>query len=848
MRRLSAERFDGEDVPAGGPPGPLADPGRLASVARFAQLPPHARVLQSTVAAAARSTGAPLAELVLVHADSQQVLARFGGPPVRPRLSAVPSIGFADPVRGLDSSICQHVVLQGRPVSLPDVRLDPREQVQTTGRLIGFRAYLGVPLTDDRGNVLGALCAMDAEPREWTPDDVAVLRDLADVAVAHLVLREQLSILRAVGAREQAVIAVEADGTVVAFTPAVVDLIGWQAEEALGIPITTLLSLGSEQPYLAALARAFDAVDADAVAVSARLRHRDGRAVPMQARLVRAEINGRVVVGAHLVPGPDASAVDADLRALAEATSAFVATVDADGRVVTADGALLDGLGWRADLAPGADLAAMLAGQPELGADLARARSGTRFSSTRRYGARRLQVHWRPTTVSPEAPGPCGLVLVVVDVTERATPPPGDPSPSTSGERDPVTGALTARAFERALTEALVPERGRTLLAMLDLSAFRDLNRTFGNAAGDGVLREVATRLAGDARAPRLVARAGGDAFLVALPLGGEVDAPAQLAALRALVERPHDIDGTEVPMSAAIGWTQLPGEAQQALAHLDTALARARRLGAGSTARYHRDLDRAGVELAMASRLRRALDTGAVRPVFQPIRRLTDGRQALWGFEALARWTDPELGPVRPDVFVALAEHTGLVADLGRQILDASLAEMSRWPEDRVPHISVNMSPLQLFSHTFVDEVLAALRVHDLPPHRLVLELTESALMGSDTGQLDVLQELAATGVRIAMDDFGVGHSSLARLRDLPVAIVKIDRSFVSPLPDPRARQLVSAFSDLAAALGLDVVAEGIETVEQRDALTAVGCELGQGWLLGRPGPLTQDVPARLT
>ncbi|MGY1807663.1 EAL domain-containing protein [Blastococcus sp. SYSU D00669] len=430
---------------------------------------------------------------------------------------------------------------------------------------------------------------------------------------------------------------------------------------------------------------------------------------------------------------------------------------------------------------------------------------------------------------------------------------------------DPLTG-LPNRSF---LQEQLQPPGSFRpgVLFFIDLDRFKDVNDHFGHAAGDEVLVQFAQRLRALARADDLVARLGGDEFALvtsARLTHSQAEDLAQrilLAADAPLVVRSGD--GTEelVTIGASVGIAHAPaadhgrpGDAFDVLlSEADTAMYRAKSLGRGRAAAFVPELleDREATEEVRARhqlerRLRVAVETGQLRLQYQPVVSLPSGRTT--GVEALARWHDDELGWIPPDRFVPLAERTGLIVDLGRWVLRTACVAAAGWPatvSGASPTVAVNVSPVQLAQRGFVDEVVAALELSGLEPQRLCLEITETAAITDLAATAARLDELRRLGVRLALDDFGAGHSSLTLLRRLPVDLVKIDRSFVEPVAtDTADAVLVRLVIEAAHSLGKRVCAEGVETLEQAQQLVAMGCDSAQGWLFGRPA----DVPALAT
>jgi PAS domain S-box-containing protein/diguanylate cyclase (GGDEF)-like protein len=408
--------------------------------------------------------------------------------------------------------------------------------------------------------------------------------------------------------------------------------------------------------------------------------------------------------------------------------------------------------------------------------------------------------------------------------------------------------------------------RGRpSTLLQVGVDRFRDVNEHFGPGVGDAVLVELAARLR-DAAGPDVhVARLGGDEFglLVAGPL--DVAAVEGLAArVVAAAARPcpaRDRDGTpvEVTVSASVGLATRAAEhagdvgAVDLLTAGDAAMRQAKARGRGrwlwwtAAAASSSGVDRTR---EVESRLRAALAEHAVTLHYQPLVELPSGR--VMGVEALARWDDPELGVVPPDRFIAVAERSGLIFDLGRQVLDRACREASRWRAVRDGAellVSVNVSPLQLADADFVGDVARVLQTSGMPPANLCLEITETAAIDDIEVTRSRLGDLRALGVTLALDDFGTGYSSITMLRQLPVDLVKMDRSFVAHLTsDAQDAVLARLVVDAAHAMGMQVCAEGVETVEQARQLSALGCDRAQGWYYAAAHPPGRRLDAALT
>ena len=322
-----------------------------------------------------------------------------------------------------------------------------------------------------------------------------------------------------------------------------------------------------------------------------------------------------------------------------------------------------------------------------------------------------------------------------------------------------------------------------------------------------------------------------------------EVDAIAE--AVHRSLDAPFEIDSREVYVSASIGLSVYPLDADSPrtlLRHACSAAHRAKRPGEGHTMIHDGDTTDRWERLALAVRLRKAVETGALVPHFQPIVDLDSGRTV--GAEALARWPDRE-GLVPAARFIPVAEDLGVIDSIGRWIVDEACAQALRWREaGHQLDVAVNLSLQELWQPDLAERIAGQIAAVGLDPHTLILEVTESSAMTDPVRTKRLLASLRRQGLTLALDDFGTGHSSLSRLTELPCQQLKIDRSFTSRLPDePGSAAMVTAIVDLAKRLGMTAVAEGIETIEQRDFLRELGCPLGQGFLFGHPAP-AEELP----
>ncbi|MFN8077724.1 MAG: bifunctional diguanylate cyclase/phosphodiesterase [Kineosporiaceae bacterium] len=413
--------------------------------------------------------------------------------------------------------------------------------------------------------------------------------------------------------------------------------------------------------------------------------------------------------------------------------------------------------------------------------------------------------------------------------------------------RDPLTSLANRALFLDQLEQAFARCRRhgtRLTVVYLDLDGFKAVNDTSGHQAGDALLAMVAGRVLGQLRTDDVAARLGGDEFVLLLE-GVDTDAAVAVTErVIAAIRAPFHVGDREFYIGASAGVATDAGVEGpfEMVSNADVAMYQAKQTGRARVVVF---------EPAMQVRLRTRLDLQAdLRSLrafhdfhleYQPILALADGRPV--GVEALLRWTHPRLGPLSPAEFVPLAEETGVIRDLGAWVLRTAAADIAQW-RDRLPdlRLSVNVSARQV-GPRLLDDVREVLATTGLPGTALTLELTETALMQDPAAALVTLERLRGWGVRLSIDDFGTGYSSLSYLRRFPVDEVKIDRSFVADVTQWESeRELVRAVVDLGRALRLDVVAEGVETPEQLQALRAMGCERAQGFLWAEPvrgGPL---------
>jgi diguanylate cyclase (GGDEF)-like protein/PAS domain S-box-containing protein len=409
---------------------------------------------------------------------------------------------------------------------------------------------------------------------------------------------------------------------------------------------------------------------------------------------------------------------------------------------------------------------------------------------------------------------------------------------------DPLTGLPNRALFDDRAAQSLARlDRSGGMVAVLfcDLDGFKWINDSYGHPLGDRVVTEVGRRIAGVVRDADTVARFGGDEFLVlCADLSSPEEAVATASRLADAVRRPLFVPEIELQLTVSIGIAVTDRSdtvPEELIAQADAAMYEAKRSGRNRITMFDPSLQRrARARMEVSAELRRALVDDQLILHYQPL--VDVQRGTVCGVEALVRWGHPDRGLLAPADFIPIAEDTGLIGALGDWVLERACEQSMSWGE--TTPLNVNLSVRQLMEPALPDRVSRILAISGFPAHRLQLEVTESAVMDDIASAAEHLGRLRDLGVRVGMDDFGTGHSSLAYLRDLPLDFLKIDRSFVARLGhDRRDEAIVGAIVDMAHALGLDAVAEGVETEMQHGAVARLGCDIAQGWYHGRPAPV---------
>jgi diguanylate cyclase (GGDEF)-like protein len=409
---------------------------------------------------------------------------------------------------------------------------------------------------------------------------------------------------------------------------------------------------------------------------------------------------------------------------------------------------------------------------------------------------------------------------------------------------DELTGLPNRTLYRDRIEEAILAahrDGGRATLMLLDVDRFKEVNDALGHDTGDLLLQELARRLRMSLRTDETLARLGGDEFGILLPGASVEEAMVCASRIHAAFKSPFTLRGLALEVRTSIGIASYPDHGEDIdtlIQHADVAMYVAKDNRAGTSTYDAEEDENDAARLALAGELRRAIEQDELVLHFQPISDLETGR--IVGAEALVRWEHPERGFIQPTDFIPLAERMGLLNPLSRHVVESSLRQCAVWNASGVAlRVSVNLSIPDLLDLELPDWIAELLAECSVRPEQLELEITESTILADPFRVRHVLNRLNDLGLRLAIDDFGTGYSSLAYLKRLPVQTIKIDRSFVMEMcADPSDATIVRSTIDLGRNLGLDIVAEGVQSQEIWDALRGLGCTLAQGFLIGRPMP----------
>jgi diguanylate cyclase (GGDEF)-like protein/PAS domain S-box-containing protein len=490
-------------------------------------------------------------------------------------------------------------------------------------------------------------------------------------------------------------------------------------------------------------------------------------------------------------------------------------------------------------LAPRAERAEMEAMCREL-LETGQGNKTTLVNATR--GGKSIHCEWYNTPLVDSAGRVTGFASLVQDITERLDT---ERTIHYMAHHDALTGLPNRRLMQDRLNQAIMAARRKqrhVAVLFLDLDRFKVVNDTLGHDTGDFILKDMARRLVSCVREVDTVSREGGDEFVVILP---DLERPenARVVADKILEElaRPVEIGGHEIHVTPSIGISHYPNDAtdvHQLLKHADNAMYQAKDAGRNTIRFFTNDLNfLLSKRLEIESRLRKAIENEEFFLRYQPQVEIATGR--ISGMEALIRWNDPQKGEIFPKDFVFVAEELGLIVPIGEWVFLTACRQLKHWEEEGLPPItiSINISPRQFMSRRLVHTLLAIVRETGADPRHIELEITETMIMRNVEQSIETLAQLRSVGMQVAVDDFGVGYSSLGQLTRLPASSMKIDRSFIMNVPTDTSSALITeAIIAMAKRLKLRVIAEGVETRAQLEFLRANHCEAFQGYLFSRP------------
>ncbi|HET6850015.1 MAG TPA: EAL domain-containing protein [Gaiellales bacterium] len=781
-----------------------------------------------------------------------------------------PLIGFSlatrhaafQPGEGLPGIVWE----EGAPRWVPDIGGRQSGSRAAPAAREGVRSALGLPLLM-RGETIGVLELFSSRAARPDEDAMQLLAAIASLIAQFIRRRGAERDLRDSEARTSAIvnaaldpiIGIDGSGHITEFNPAAEMAFGRRRDEVLGMELRELLvpdergepgsnivdrMLSGAEPE--PLGRVVEAVGVDA----------SGREFPVELAVAQVDVPGAPSFSVFLRDVTESRRAQEAVRRLAaivETTGDAILSKSLDGTILTWNRGAELLYGYTAEEAIGQPVA-MLAPPDrveEIGEILRRVTAGERIDGLetvrRRKDGSLVDVALTVSPLERHDGTVAGASVIARDITERRR---SAEQIAHLAYHDQLTGLPNRTMFHEHLETALArADRHRLAVAVLfiDLDNFKLVNDSFGHEAGDELLRDFGERLTSVTRATDVVARQGGDEFLVLVPDleidGGGIEPRAlEVVAsieqkVRSVLETPFRVSGTEVHVGLSIGVSIYPIDAtdrEQLLRNADTAMY----IGKG---RLERDVsaepEHARGRLEMLRELRRAVEQHEFELHYQPIVELDSRR--LVGVEALVRWRDPRGELVLPEAFIPLAERSGLIEPITREVIDGACRQARRWADRGADMIVTFNLPPGLWSPGMVETLLESARHAGIEADRMMIEVTESTAMVQPARAASTVRLLRKHGIRLAIDDFGTGHSSLSRLRDLPVSTLKIDRSFVADLPRDRgSAAIVTAIIQLAHSLGVQPLAEGIETQEQLDFLIAQGCRLGQGYLLGRPAP----------
>jgi diguanylate cyclase (GGDEF)-like protein/PAS domain S-box-containing protein len=719
----------------------------------------------------------------------------------------------------------------------------------------GVSSYIGTPLFDAQGRAIGLVAAFSRSPILNGEEAQSLLQIFAVQVSAELGrAHAEATLVKLSSAVEQSaesIFITDRDGVIEYVNPAFEELLGYTREEAIGQNARLLKSGHHSRRFYESLWEAIlTGHPFRAVFVNAKkngdIYYEDKTITPIRDR--GGNLTHFVSVGRDITERKRSTEARERLAAILEATTDFVGTVDANGTFLYLNqaGRTMLGLGAR-EPAAGLQIAtchpqwaaAVILNEAIPKAIKQGVWSGESVLLSR--DGREIPVSQVILAHKTEDGSVEYLSTIARDISERKAQ---TAALEYQANHDALTALPNRNLLNDRLRQAiLAAQRDHHSLALLvlDLDRFKEINDTLGHHHGDLLLKEVGPRLRAALRESDTIARLGGDEFAVLLPTADQEGAVMTSQKILQTLEKPFTLDELALDVEASIGIALFPEhglDAETIMRRADIAMYTAKQTGSGY-ALYASEHDQyTHRRFSLMGELRHAIERNQLFLNYQPTVNLKQGQ--VVGAEALLRWRHPKYGLVPPDQFILLAEQTGLIKPLTDFVIEAALEQARTWMREGLSlSISVNLSARSLHDPTFADQIDKRLLEYGIPPRLLDMEITESAIMADPDHAMEILSSLSIMGVRLAIDDFGVGHSSLTYLKKLPVHEIKIDKSFVLNMAeDPDDAMIVRSIIDLGHNQGLKVVAEGVQSQQTLDRLMELGCDLVQGYFLSRPIP----------
>ena len=827
--------------------GPASEEKRLRALASYGIVDSAKEVVFDEITRlAAQLLDVPSAAVSLVDEHRQWFKARTG-------------IDFQETPR--EYAFCAHAVEERCYFEVTDAANDIRfADNPLVTREQGIRFYAGAPIFNTAGYCLGTVCVFDSKPRApLSSSQRQALEDLAQLAAERIEERlkrtEGEVAASVISATSDAVLAVGKDGRITFWNPGAESMFGYDAADAIGQSLDLILP-GEDFTIPPRNGRGSDVEDDNALPIGTtaelEARRSSGETFPIELSVARWDgdgiknNNGFAAIIRDISERKSLEQDRADTRAfldtIIEELPAMLFVKDS----VTRRYLLLNKMGEEVFGRPASEVIGHTDRElfPETG-DAYHARDtsvldadGVEFSESTfiNIGGRRIVLRTKRLVLDATGSENKFILGMSEDVTDLRR---NERRVFKLAHYDSLTGLFNLTSFVSRM-ERLIEEGTSFAVLMIDLDRFKAVNDQFGHLIGDRLLLEVGNRLRGLVDIEDVIARIGGDEFGV-IVVGRAPKARACRIASDIVdaLSVPYTIDRYVAHSSSCIGVVVSPrdGKTVDGLRQAaDLALYRAKETGRGSISFFSADLDEESADRrAIEAELRKAIDSRSIEVAYQPVVSTRTGR--ISSCEALARWTHPDRGPVGPDVFIPIAEECGLIGELGAQVLEIACATATTWREDI--RVAVNLSPMQFENPGLIEQISDILERTGLTPNRLQLEVTEGLVIRDVENTFRLLTKLRALGIQILLDDFGVGYSALSYLERFHFDKVKIDRSFIAKIStSPAAKAVIEAVVSLCRALGMGIVAEGVESEGQMKLLTELGCTHLQGYFFSRPVP----------